>query len=156
MSGQMATVRKPVSKEASLKNTTAKPVPVTENNSISFPVQDTPKMDAKSFKRMKRGVIKPDARIDLHGMTLARAHGALTSFVTTAFSQDKRLLLVITGKGLSKDQDDFLARPRGLLKQQVPQWLALPPFSNMVLQVSEAHQRHGGSGAYYVYLKRRR
>jgi len=111
-------------------------------------------MDAKSFGRMKRGKLSPEARIDLHGMTAAEAHLELREFILDARATQKRLVLVITGKG--RIRDDFGAIPArmGVLRHQVPQWLALPPLRQAVLQVTPAHIRHGGEGAYYVYLKR--
>jgi DNA-nicking Smr family endonuclease len=114
------------------------------------------RMDAKAFQRLKRGKLSPEARIDLHGMTLARAHPALVGFILDAQARGHRLVLVITGKGTREDPFDSMPRRRGVLKTQVPQWLALPPLNAAVLQVSEAHLRHGGAGAYYVYLKRLR
>jgi len=105
----------------------------------------------------KRGKLKPEGRIDLHGMTVAQAHPALTSFVMSAHSSGKRLVLVITGKG-GKRQDDWAIAPQrmGALKRQVPHWLTQAPMSQVVMQVTEAHIRHGGTGAYYVYLRRTR
>ena len=113
------------------------------------------RMDRKSFQKMKRGKSVPEARLDLHGMNVATAHGALAGFILSAQAKGKRLVLVITGKGrVTDDAGPIPARP-GILRQQVPQWLGLAPLSSAVLQVSEAHQRHGGSGAFYVYLRRR-
>ncbi|KMW58911.1 SMR/MUTS family protein [Candidatus Rhodobacter oscarellae] len=113
-------------------------------------------MDQKSFDKLKRGKLKPEARVDLHGMTQARAHGVLSTFIQDAHARGLRLVLVITGKGKDRDDGGPIPTPRGVLRHNVPQWLGLPPLSLMVLQVSDAHQRHGGGGAYYVYLKRRR
>jgi DNA-nicking Smr family endonuclease len=113
-------------------------------------------MDAKAFGRMKRGKLVPEDRIDLHGMTLDQAHPALVSFVLTSQARGLRLVLVITGKGQREDAYDPMPRRRGVLKSQVPQWLRLPPVAQAVLQVSEAHRKHGGGGAYYVYLRKRR
>lgn len=107
---------------------------------------------------MQRGKLKPEARIDLHGMTLADAHPALTDFVLRAHDRGLRLLLVITGKGQGGDRRDDGPIPirRGVLRQQVPGWLVAPPLGAVVLDVRPAHHRHGGEGAYYVYLKKRR
>ncbi|MCR8549531.1 Smr/MutS family protein [Salipiger sp. P9] len=113
-------------------------------------------MDAKAFTRMKRGKLAPEARLDLHGMTLDQAHPELVRFILTSQMRGLRLVLVITGKGLREDPHDPMPRRRGVLKTQVPQWLRMPPVAQAVLQVSEAHGKHGGSGAYYVYLRRRR
>jgi DNA-nicking Smr family endonuclease len=112
-------------------------------------------MDRKTFRRMKRGKLKPEAWIDLHGMTLARAHPALNRFILSAHGSGKRLVLVITGKGRVRDEDGPIPTPRGVLRNQVPHWLTTPPLSSAVQQISEAHISHGGGGAYYVYLRRR-
>lgn len=113
-------------------------------------------MDAKSFGRMKRGKLVPEGRMDLHGMTVSQAHPALIGFIMNAHARGLRLVLVITGKGQKPDPYDPMPMRRGVLKQQVPQWLKMPPVAGMVLQISEAHIKHGGGGAYYVYLRRRR
>ena len=115
------------------------------------------RMDAKAFARMKRGKLRPERTLDLHGMTLSQAHGALVRFVQTAHADGMRLVIVVTGKGRDSPSDtDPIPRPRGLLRHQVPGWLHAHPLRRMVLQVTDAHQRHGGSGAYYVYLARAR
>ena len=113
------------------------------------------KMDRKAFQKMKRGKSIPEARLDLHGMTVPAAHNALTAFILSAQAKGKRLVLVITGKGRVTDDTGAIPARPGILRQQVPQWLGLAPLNTAVLQVSEAHQRHGGSGAFYVYLRRR-
>lgn len=109
-------------------------------------------MDQKAYRSLKRGKSAPEGKIDLHGMTLDQAHPALTSFVLRSHRSGKRLLLVITGKGRISEPYG----KRGVLKHQVPQWLSLPPLSGAILQISEAHLKHGGSGAYYIYLRRSR
>ena len=112
-------------------------------------------MDAKTHGKMTRGKLAPEARIDLHGMTLAEAHPELIHFILNARAQGLRLVLVITGKGKRRDDGGPIPQRIGALRHQVPGWLHLPPLGPAVLQVTEAHQRHGGSGAYYVYLRRR-
>ena len=86
-------------------------------------------------------------------MTLAEAHPELIRFILNAQSDGLRLVLVITGKG--KGVADPVPRPIGALRHQVPHWLRLPPLALSVQQVAEAHLKHGGSGAFYVYLRRR-
>ncbi len=112
------------------------------------------RMDAKTHKSMTRGKLVPEGRIDLHGMTLSEAHPELNHFVLEAHAAGKRLVLVITGKGRSGGDHGPIPQRPGILKRQVPHWLAMPPLGALVLQVTEAHLRHGGSGAYYVYLRR--
>ncbi|MEH7829275.1 Smr/MutS family protein [Gemmobacter denitrificans] len=113
-------------------------------------------MDAKNHARMIRGKLTPEARIDLHGMTVAEAHPELIRFVMNSWSAGLRLVLVITGKGKQGPDHGPIPMRYGVLKHQVPHWLRLPPLGPCVLQVTEAHLKHGGAGAYYVYLRRPR
>lgn len=112
-------------------------------------------MDAKTHGKMTKGRLTPEARIDLHGMTLSEAHPELIRFILNAQSAGMRLVLVITGKGKRGQDIGPIPQRMGVLRHQVPHWLRLPPLGPAVLQVSEAHLKHGGSGAYYVYLRRR-
>lgn len=122
---------------------------------ISDQVNKSPlRMDAKTHQRMRAGKLRPEGRLDLHGMTLDVAHPALTGFILSSHGAGKRLVIVITGKGKAKPDHGPIPTRLGVLKHQVPQWLRLPPLSGLVLQVTEAHRSHGGSGAYYVYLRR--
>ena len=125
-------------------------VPGLSERMAKQPVQ----MDKKAFTRLKRGKMLPEAKIDLHGMTQDQAHPALTGFILRAHGSGKRLVLVVTGKGKTKPDDGPIPVRRGILKHHVPQWLTMPPLGPLVLQVAEAHISHGGSGAYYVYLRR--
>lgn len=111
-------------------------------------------MDRKAYGKLKRGKMRPEARIDLHGMTADRAHGVLSGFILRAHAQGKRLVLVITGKGRRADDDGPIPVRQGVLRHNVPHWLSIPPLNQVVMQVSEAHGRHGGGGAYYIYLRR--
>ncbi len=113
------------------------------------------RMDAKTHGKMTRGKLAPETRIDLHGMSIAEAHPELIRFILNAQTQGLRLVLVITGKGKRRDDTGPIPQRMGALRHQVPQWLRLPPLGPAVLQVTEAHLKHGGSGAYYVYLRKR-
>ncbi len=141
-----------IGSKAKDKKPTHNLMPSLSDQVASQPVQ----MDRKAFGRMKKGKLYPEARIDLHGMTLAQAHPALIGFVMRSYGEGKRLVLVITGKGKSKQDDGPIPVRMGVLKHQVPQWLQMMPLKSVVMQVSEAHLKHGGSGAYYVYLRRPR
>jgi DNA-nicking Smr family endonuclease len=114
------------------------------------------RMDLRKHARMVRGKLDPEARIDLHGMTLAEAHPALAGFILASRARGLRLVLVITGKGRTRPGDDLGPIPRrpGALKIEVPRWLRTGPVAPSVLEVREAHHRHGGTGAYYVYLRK--
>ena len=89
---------------------------------------------------------RPEARIDLHGMTQDRARAALEAFLLRAGDDGYRAALVITGKGTRGD---------GVLRRATPEWLADPRLRHVVAGVSEAHRHHGGEGALYVALKRK-
>lgn len=114
-------------------------------------------MDARTHRSLTRGKLRPDARLDLHGMTLAVAKAELTGFVLRGQAAGHRLILVITGKGERGGSDGGPLPVRaGALRHEVPHWLAMAPLSRVVLQVVPAHVRHGGGGAYYVWLRRPR
>ena len=134
----------------------AKPHPPQPQRDLSARLAHAPvRMDHGTYQKLLRGKLKPEARIDLHGMTLAEAHPELIRFVFSAHEAGKRLVLVITGKGRDRDTPDPIPVRRGVLRHQVPAWLHAPPLGALVLDIREAHQRHGGGGAFYVYLKRR-
>jgi DNA-nicking Smr family endonuclease len=112
------------------------------------------RMDHRTYRQMVRGKTRPEARIDLHGMTLAEAHPALIGFVLRAQNAGCRLILVITGKGKRSEDHGPIPQRLGALRHQVPHWLHSAPLSGIVQQIATAHAKHGGMGAYYVYLRR--
>lgn len=122
--------------------------------------QKTPGLDRNTARRLKQGRVEPDARLDLHGMTAEQAHNALRAFIFREQMRGGRCVLVITGKGGRFQDDDFAMRPsvpgQGVLKTLTPQWLSTPPLSQLVVGVYQAHVRHGGAGALYVYLRKNR
>ena len=101
--------------------------------------------------QLSRGRKDIDARLDLHGMTQVRAHRALAGFLQRAHSDGMTFVLIITGKGRIGAESE-----RGVLRRQVPQWLALPEFRSLVVGFEEAHIGHGGEGALYVRIRRAR
>jgi DNA-nicking Smr family endonuclease len=109
--------------------------------------------DRRLKQRLARGTESLDDRIDLHGKTQSEAHAALLSFLRKAQSHGAKFVLVITGKG-GGARDDW--SERGVLKRQVPQWLKLPEFRGYVIGFEDAHSGHGGAGALYVRIRRRK
>ena len=101
--------------------------------------------------QLSRGKKEIDARLDLHGMTQARAHRALSVFLQRAHGDGLTFVLIITGKGKMGSESE-----RGVLRRQVPQWLNLPEFRSLVVGFEEAHIGHGGEGALYVRIRRSR
>lgn len=125
----------------------AHPVPLApppKRHPKPAPAPLAPGLDGDRLKRIARDEIRVDARIDLHGLTLERAHRALEAFVETCARGGLRTLLVITGKGAP-----------GALKAEVPRWLAERPFQALVAGHAAAAPRHGAAGALYVFLRRR-
>ncbi|MCL5776639.1 Smr/MutS family protein [Limibaculum sp. FT325] len=116
-------------------------------------------LDRRTAERLRRGERAPDARLDLHGMTAERAHLALDRFIASAAAQGLRCVLVITGKGGRgrSGEDGWFGRPdRGVLRHDAPRWLRAGPAAAEIVGIYAAHRRHGGEGAFYVYLKKRR
>ncbi|WP_090590963.1 Smr/MutS family protein [Pelagibacterium luteolum] len=106
-------------------------------------------------RRVASGREPIDGTIDLHGMTQMQAQIALENFVAARAARGDRTLLVITGKGIKKTGYLQLER-KGVLRDMVPLWLNAPHLSPLVAGIDPAHQSHGGGGALYVRLKRRR
>ncbi len=107
----------------------------------------TPGLDRRSAERMKRGEMVIEATLDLHGHSQDLAHAELAAFIDRAWAAQRRCVLVVTGKG---------NRGGGVLKAQVPRWLNQPPLRQHILGFSFARPHHGGDGALYVLVRRRR
>ena len=90
------------------------------------------KMDMKAFTKLKKGKLEPEDILDLHGMTLETAFPALSSFISSAHSTQKRLVLVITGKGKNTDPGYAVPQRNGVLRSQVPIWLKEARLSSPV------------------------
>jgi DNA-nicking Smr family endonuclease len=112
-------------------------------------------MDRRLKQRVARGREPIHARIDLHGLTQREAYAALYDFLQRAQIDGVRIALIVTGKGIRKGDHGHTGE-RGVLKRQVPMWLALPEFRPLVVGFEDAHAGHGGQGALYVRLRRAR
>lgn len=104
-------------------------------------------IDRVQKRKLAKGRLPIEARIDLHGMFQAEAHDRLLAFLSSASLRGVRHVLVITGKGSSPQS-------KGVLARMVPQWLKTPPFRALVSAHETAARHHGGSGAIYVRLRR--
>lgn len=105
-------------------------------------------IERRTARRIARGTIALDGRLDLHGMTQAKAHRRLVQFLSRAYEDGSRVVLIITGKGAYDSGD------RGVLRRALPHWLEEAPLRGLVSGYDQAHRTHGGAGAYYVRLKR--
>ncbi|HSI39687.1 MAG TPA: Smr/MutS family protein [Xanthobacteraceae bacterium] len=112
-------------------------------------------LEPKLRRRLSRGQ-EVDARLDLHGLTQAAAHRRLAGFLIEAQSRGNGVVLVITGKGAGDGPPLSGRSERGVLRRLVPEWLALPELRAIVLGFETAARGHGGDGALYVRIRRRR
>ena len=124
------------------------PRPAAKDRAAPRPPPLAP-LTQKDRRRLSRGAWEVDSRIDLHGMRQATAFHALIGFLRHAQARGDRVALVITGKGRSGED-------AGALRRLVPEWLSRPEFRSLILGLEEASRRHGGGGALYVRLRRRR
>lgn len=110
-------------------------------------------LDGGWDRRLRRGAIIPERTIDLHGHTLESAHGALDHALERSLADDVRVLLVITGKPMRADDS---GRRRGLIRAAIGGWLDASRHRLRIAAIRNAHPRHGGDGALYLILRRRR
>lgn len=106
-------------------------------------------VDARTMDRLRRGRLRPEARLDLHGLTQEKAHRSLNRFIDQAQASGARSLIIITGKGR-------VSEGGGVLRNQVPKWLNAPDLRPRILAFTPAQPRDGGAGALYVLLRRQR
>ncbi|AIC25193.1 Smr/MutS family DNA repair protein [Rhizobium etli bv. mimosae str. IE4771] len=99
-------------------------------------------------RKIAKGRLALEARIDLHGLVQSEAHVILLDFLIRAHERGLRHVLVITGKGSSMGSD-------GALKRAVPLWFSKPEFRYLISSYEPAAQHHGGEGALYIRLSRR-
>jgi DNA-nicking Smr family endonuclease len=113
-------------------------------------------LDAAWDRKLAKGEVTPDRTIDLHEMTVAQAHAALDAALASAVAAGARLLVVVAGKSRDGRPARLMPGGRGIIAASVEDWLALSPFAGNIAAVRRAHVRHGGAGALYVVLRRRR
>lgn len=133
----------------------AKPTPTASREDFAAmmrlpPLKITPKsmptgpVPQSVDKSVRKGRVEIDTRIDLHGMTQAQAKKALSTTLFRATKRGDRCVLVITGKGPRLD---------GVLRTSLPGWLAGQNLRPLIATFAQAHAKHGGAGAWYVFLR---
>ena len=132
------------SKNLHLSNVSKNLLVFEKTNPVDLRQGERAGIDRRTQKRLFRGEVLVDRRIDLHGLTSKNAESKLQQFLEKAAYDGCRCLLVITGKGA------------GVLQKHVPSWLKRPPLAPYVLALAEARPKDGGGGALYVLLRRRR
>ena len=118
-------------------------------------------LDSSWDRKLARGTIDPDVTIDLHGMGLDAAHGRLVNGVGQALAMGARVILLVAGKHRPRDDHGFHSTDgrgerRGAIRAKLLDWLAASPYADRIAAVRPAQQRHGGSGAGYIVLRRAR
>jgi DNA-nicking Smr family endonuclease len=112
-------------------------------------------LDTSWDRKLAKGQASPDFTLDLHGCTLDAAHGRLLHGLTQAKAMHARLVLLVTGRPRPADPADRTSR-RGAIRAKVIDWLAASEHAHDIAAIRGAHPRHGGQGALYIILKRRR
>ena len=119
----------------------------SETKPADFRIGEITGIDRSSARRLQRGQMQIEDRLDLHGLTREQARKQLISFISRAVQRNIRNVLIITGKGRDG---------HGILRQQVPIWLKDEPLRQYVNAISYAQPQDGGTGALYIRLKRQR
>lgn len=119
------------------------------------PVPTRHGLDGGWDRRLAKGMIQPDVTVDLHGYTLSSAHGRLDSALELSIAAGHRAILLITGKARN-DDERRREGGRGAIRAAIADWLAASRHAAHIATVRRAHPRHGGAGALYIILRRRR
>lgn len=112
-------------------------------------------LDGSWEKRIAKGALVPDFSLDLHGANLEVAYSRLMHGLLQAKAMGARVVLIVTGKPRPVDAMDRGER-RGAIRAKIADWLAASEHAADIVAIRAAHRRHGGAGAIYVVLKRRR
>lgn len=117
-------------------------------------------LDGHWDRRLRKGLVRPDLSIDLHGHSLASAQALLDDAIGRALLRGARVLLVVAGRlrpGADRlPQMHGDPRPRGAIRASLPDWLAYSRHADQIVALRPAHISHGGAGAVYVILRRSR
>jgi DNA-nicking Smr family endonuclease len=107
-------------------------------------------LDKNTDKKLKAGEYPIDLKLDLHGLNLEDAYFKLKDTINYAFEKGYRLILVITGKGLHSEENKIT------IKHSMKNWLSHSEFSSKIIKYVDANKKHGGKGAIYILLRRKR
>jgi DNA-nicking Smr family endonuclease len=131
-----------------------RPKPIQPSRAPSAPIKSAvgETLDASWDRRLSRGLVAPDLSVDLHGHSLDSAYRLLDDSLQRAVARGARLLLLVTGKPPSGEPPVA----RGKIRAAVGDWLAASRHAADIAAVRNAHPRHGGAGALYIVLRRRR
>ena len=115
------------------------------------------KLPNKDFQNKEKKTLKIRS-IDLHGYTLDEANKTIENFIKESFSQNINKLIVVTGKGLhsENEKDPYVSKNLGILKYSLPEFIKNNlELMDMIIKIEDAKQEDGGSGAFYILLKKK-
>ncbi|AOR77111.1 Smr/MutS family protein [Novosphingobium resinovorum] len=112
-------------------------------------------LDGSWEKRISKGTLLPDFSLDLHGSNLDQAYMRLMHGLVQAKAMGARVVLIVTGKARPVDAADR-GSARGAIRAKIADWLAASEHASDIVAIRGAHRRHGGQGAIYLVLKKRR
>ena len=144
-----------VSPAAPAKPAVAKPRPRLSQPAVPAAARPVPGMtlDSTWDRRLGRGLVAPDFTVDLHGHNLATAYAMLDGRLEQAIASGARLMLLITGK---PPKGERWPVARGAIRAAVGDWLHASRHAGAIAAVRNAHPRHGGEGALYIVLRRKK
>ena len=120
---------------------------VVKNIPSDLRYEEATGIDGTSSKKLRAGKFNVEAKLDLHGMSQHKAFLNLQTFIKKSFFYQYRTILIITGKG---------KEGTGVLRNKLPQWLKSDFCSPYILAFGQAKEKDGGSGAFYIRLRRNR
>ncbi len=149
-------IRQEIKTKENLKTTKITKKNKTTTTNESFFNLEKPKIK----KNIKKGVLKIDKKIDFHGKSLDEAERDFSNTVTECFNNGQRCLLFVTGKGLFKSRNSETAnQPKlyhGVIRSEFINWAKSNKYSKYILSFEQASIEHGGDGAFYIYLRKKK
>ena len=135
---------------------------------MNYKISDKDKKDWQDFISSKDKVSNKDLRIkknnyektrtiDLHGFTLEEANKKIQNFILKAFDDKVSKLIIVTGKGIHSDveKNPYVSKDLSILKYSVPEFISNnSSLINKIREITDAKIEDGGSGAFYIYLKK--
>ncbi|WP_029894167.1 Smr/MutS family protein [Desulfohalovibrio reitneri] len=155
---KIASTKKPPAPRSPAEDDSASTLEKLVNGELDFELEYTDEymhghvrgLDSKIFRRLKAGTYAVETHLDMHGMTMDQAYDSLLFFLREAYLSGNRTVLLIPGRGLGSPMG------RGVLKRELQTWLTREPLKRVVLAYCTAQPSHGGAGALYVLLRRKR
>ena len=123
--------------------------------SSDLKLADFHNVDASTAKKIRRNKFEIEGKLDLHGATVDEAYEKVRNFIFESYNKGKRCVIIVTGKGYKKEDDDIFSS-KGVLREKVPEWLNGFDLRPLILSVSNPPEKLGGRGALYIILRRHR